>query len=103
MGTDRKDFLLRSDLHFGAISLWLKVLLLITPRAWSECEGLFIIDLSLESILHCDCVKCYTDNRASLFDQFVDSVSISQAGTLSPAHHSKEQSTSHHCLMDAAQ
>lgn len=40
-----------SSLHCGALSLWLKMLLLITSRAWRGCAGLIIIDFTFKRII----------------------------------------------------
>ena len=51
MTAGRKDFLWRSVVHLGGISLALNVLLFLTTTSWSGCETLSIMECNLDNIL----------------------------------------------------
>lgn len=77
MAASRKDFLLCSVLHLGALSLWLLITVsgwllrfLIASKAWRGCEGFFITELSLAGILCSvsllDCIQIGPNDDAGL-------------------------------------
>lgn len=101
----RKDFMLCSDLHFGGISLWMRVLCRNTCKAWRRCVELLMMVFSLETVVlsATSAVSILIPViELAFFYEFVQSVSISSASTLPPAHH-KEQSTGNDRLFDSAQ
>lgn len=121
MAASKKDFLLRSVLHLGAISLWLLITVsgwllrfLIASEAWRGCEGFFITELSLASILCSvpllDCIQIGPNNDAGLtwFGLFLCAMRAPSRQHTTATHHWPPPSAIHcsgevsRCLMTLA-
>lgn len=95
-----KDLLRCSGLHFGAISVWVKMLLSITSGAWRGWAGLMVTDFSFESILLS--ATCWTfsssdpSTEPTCFSKFVYSVPVCCVDPFLPRR--PQHQTNHHVV-----
>ena len=103
MATGRDDFLWRSVVQFGGLSLALKVLLFLASTSWRGWETLSTMVCNLDSILLSDTthqgVQLHPHSVTGLAVQFVESVAVRNPQSAAPAHNSKQESSGHHSLI----